>query len=160
MASDERAVLSELIGRALAWQDAHASFDQAVAGLALGLRGRRPSGMPHSPWEVVEHIRIAQHDILDFCRNANYEEMKWPDESWPGDPAPPSAEAWDASLAAFHRDVKALQDLASDSTVDLFATIPHGSGQTYLRELILVIDHTAYHVGELVAIRRMLDSWP
>jgi uncharacterized damage-inducible protein DinB len=158
-AGHERSGISSAIGKALAWHDAHVDFDDAVHGLAAALRGQRPAGMPHSPWEIVEHIRIAQHDILDFCRNRNYAEMKWPDEYWPPNPAPPSAAAWDASIAAFHRDLKALQDLAADPVVDLFAAIPHGSGQTYLRELILVIDHNAYHVGELVSIRRMLGAW-
>jgi uncharacterized damage-inducible protein DinB len=155
----DRADIVKVLGKALAWHDAHVDFDAAVEGLAPGLRGQRPHGMPHSPWEIVEHIRIAQHDILDFCRNPKYEEMKWPEEYWPPDPAPGSPAAWDASIAAFHRDLTALQDLAADEDIDLFATIPHGSGQTYLRELVLVIDHNAYHVGELVAIRRMLGAW-
>lgn len=154
-----RSDISSVVGKALAWQDAHVDFDHAVDGLAADLRGRRPAGMPHSPWEIVEHIRITQHDILDFCRNPNYAEMKWPDDYWPPTPAPPSSAAWGASIAAFHRDVTALQALAADPEVDVFAAIPHGSGQTYLRELILVLDHNAYHVGELVAIRRMLGGW-
>jgi hypothetical protein len=148
-----------IISRALGWQDAHLDFDGAVKGLPARLRGERPAGMPHSPWQIVEHIRIAQHDILDFCRNPHYEEMKWPDDYWPPDPAPPSAPAWEASIAGFHRDLEALQALAADPAIDLLASIPHGSGQTYLRELILVIDHNAYHVGELVAIRRLLGAW-
>lgn len=152
--------LSAFISQALGWHDAHVDFDGAVNGLPANLRGQRPPGMPHSPWQIVEHIRIAQHDILDFCRNPHYEEMKWPDDYWPADPAPPSASAWDASIAGFHRDLEALQALAADPAIDLFANIPHGSGQTYLRELILVIDHNAYHVGELVTIRRLLGAWP
>jgi uncharacterized damage-inducible protein DinB len=151
--------ISSVVGPALAWQDAHVNFDRAVDGLAADVRGRRPTGMPHSVWEIVEHIRIAQHDILDFCRNPHYAEMKWPDDYWPRTPAPPSAIAWDDSIAAFHRDLTALQELAADPETDLFAAIPHGSGQTCFRELILVIDHTAYHVGELVTIRRMLGAW-
>ncbi|HJR58733.1 MAG TPA: DinB family protein [Vicinamibacterales bacterium] len=152
--------LSDVISRGLSWHDAHVDFDGAVAGLPAGLRGQRPAGMPHSPWQIVEHLRIAQHDILDFCRNPHYAEMQWPADYWPADPAPPSAAAWEASLAALHRDRRALQDLATDPKLDLFAAIPHGSGQTYLRELLLVIDHNAYHVGELVTIRRMLGAWP
>jgi hypothetical protein len=158
--TDQRSAVSSVIGRALAWREAHADFDQALDGLAVDLRGRRPPGMPHSPWEIVEHIRIAQHDILDFCRNPHYAEMNWPNDYWPPDPAPSSATAWQASIAAFHRDLKALQDLAVEPELDLFATIPHGSGQNYFRELILIIDHNAYHLGELVAIRRMLGAWP
>jgi uncharacterized damage-inducible protein DinB len=157
--ADARPGIASVLGTALSWQDAHVNFDDAVEGLAAGLRGKRPAGMPHSPWEIVEHIRVAQHDILDFCRNADYAEMKWPADYWPPTPAPPTEGAWDASIAAYHRDLTALQDLAADRAVDLFASIPHGSGQTYLRELILVVDHTAYHVGELVTIRRMLGAW-
>lgn len=156
---NSRSALASLLANALAWKDAHANFDRAVEGLPANLRGTRPPGMPYSPWELVEHIRIAQHDILDFCVNANYEEMKWPDDYWPSNPAPPTPTAWDESLAAYHRDLMALQELAHDTGFDLFATIPHGSGQTYLREIVLVIDHTAYHVGELVAVRRMLGAW-
>jgi uncharacterized damage-inducible protein DinB len=147
------------VRKALGWHDAHVNLDQAVEDLPAELRGQRPPRMPHSPWEIVEHIRIAQHDILDFCRNPDYAEMKWPDDYWPRDPAPSSPGTWDASIAAFHHDLKALQDLATDPAIDPFAAIPHGSGQTYLRELILVLDHNAYHVGELVTIRRMLGAW-
>ena len=157
--SDTQAQLGKALASALGWRDAHANFDQAVDGLEPELRGRRPPGMPHSPWEIVEHIRRAQHDILDFCLNADYTEQTWPDDYWPETPEPPGAQAWDESIAAFHRDLKALQDLAADPERDLFAKIPHGSGQTYLRELVLVIDHTAYHVGELVTIRRLLGAW-
>jgi len=147
------------LARALGWHDAHVDLDRAVAGLAPELRGRRPPGLAHSAWEIVEHIRIAQHDIFDFCVNASYAEMKWPDEYWPPTPAPPSPSAWDASLAAYRRDLQAMQDLASRADLDLFAKIPHGSGQTYLREIVLVIDHNAYHVGELVTLRRLLGAW-
>lgn len=157
--ANARTSIASVLGRALGWKDAHVNFDDAVEGLAVNLRGKRPAGMPHSPWEIVEHIRVAQHDILDFCRNANYAEMKWPDDYWPSTPEPPSDSAWDLSIAAFHRDLTALQELAADPGADLFANIPHGSGQTYLRELILAIDHNAYHVGELVTIRRMLGAW-
>ena len=152
--------LRQQLSKALAWHDARVDFEGAVKGLSARVRGRRPSGVPHSPWEIVEHLRRAQHDILDFCVNPRYSEMKWPDDYWPRDPAPPSDAAWRASIQAFRRDQKSLQALAANRKVDLFAPIPHGSGQTYLRELVLVIDHTAYHVGELVAVRRMLGAWP
>jgi hypothetical protein len=159
MTLDARSSIATVVKKALAWQDAHANFDRALEGLPAGQRGERPPRMPHSPWEIVEHIRLAQHDILDFCRNANYAEMTFPDDYWPPTPAPPSADAWDASIAAYHRDLKDLENLADDAAIDLFAPVPHGSGQTYLRELILVIDHNAYHVGELVAIRQALGAW-
>jgi hypothetical protein len=104
-------------------------------------------------------MRISQHDILDFCVNPEYEERRWPQDYWPAAAEPPDAASWDASVAGFRRDREALGRLAEDAAVDLFARIPHGSGQTYLRELLLVADHTAYHVGQLVVVRRCLDAW-
>ena len=150
-------VVRELVAKLLAWEDAHVGFDAAVAGIGEQDRGRRAAA--HSPWELVEHIRIAQHDILDFSRNRNYEEMEWPKDYWPPTPAPPSAAAWDESLAAFRRDRDALKQMALDASVDLTQKIPHGDGQTYLRELLLVADHTAYHVGQLVMVRQALGIW-
>jgi uncharacterized damage-inducible protein DinB len=144
--------------RILDWEDAHASFDSAIAGLPAPLRGKTPPGWAHSPWQLLEHIRICQHDILDFARNPKYVEMAMADY-WPPSAAPPSAKAWSASVAAVRRDRTALKRLAADRRIDLFARIPHGSGQTYLRELLLVADHNAYHVGQLVALRRALGEW-
>ena len=149
----------ELLARALAWGDAHATFEDAVADIPADLRGRQPENVPYSPWQLVEHLRITQRDILEFCVNAEYQEMKWPDDYWPPSVAPPSAEAWDESILAFNRDRQKLQKLAADTSVDLEASIPHGDGQTYMRELVLVIDHSAYHVGQLVLVRRLLGLW-
>ena len=150
------------IARSLDWGEAHADFDQAIAGLAPELRGRRVDGLPHSAWEILEHLRIAQHDILDFARNPKYGEMKWPDEYWPASAEPPSAKAWDESVAQFSRDRDAVKALATDATIDLAAGIPHGDkpAHTYLRSVLLVIDHNAYHVAELVVLRRLLGAWP
>jgi hypothetical protein len=153
------ASLRDLLGKMLEWQDAHASFDTAVADLPADLRGKQPVGLPYSPWQLVEHLRLAQHDILDFCVNPNYTEMNWPDDYWPASPAPPSPDAWDASIEAFRRDRRALQQIAADSKVELTARIPHGKGQTFLREIVLAADHAAYHVGQLVAVRRLLGAW-
>jgi hypothetical protein len=147
------------LAAALDWRDAHAGFDAVVADLPVGLRGRVPEGLPYSPWQLVEHLRLAQADILDFCRNPEYEEQTWPDDYWPKAPAPPSPGAWDESIAGFRRDREALQAIARDEKIDLFARIPHGTGQTYLRELLLVLDHTAYHVGQLIVVRRLLGAW-
>jgi hypothetical protein len=152
--------LRDHLVRLLGWHDAHVDFDAAIAGLPPELRATRPPGLLHSPWELLEHLRIAQWDILDFCRNADYSELKWPEGYWPASPEPPTAEAWDESVEAFRRDREELARLARDETVELFARIPHGSGQTYLRELLLVADHNAYHVGELVTVRRLLGAWP
>jgi hypothetical protein len=153
------AALREHLKRLLDWEDAHAGFEAAVTGWPAALRDRVPDNLPYSGWQILEHLRITQHDILDFCVNRDYEEMKWPDEYWPKAPAPPSADAWEASITAFKADRAKLQQLALDTSVDLFATIPHGNGQTYLRELLLVADHTAYHVGELIVLRRLLGAW-
>jgi hypothetical protein len=108
---------------------------------------------------LVEHLRLAQHDILDFCVNPEYEEMTWPDDYWPRQPAPPSAKAWDESLAAYRADLAKMQALVRDPAIDLFARVPQGTGQTYLREALLVADHTAYHVGQIVLVRRQLGIW-
>jgi hypothetical protein len=131
-----------------------------VANLPVDARGRTPAGLPYSPWQLLEHLRIAQHDILDFCRNPDYRELSWPDDYWPAAAAPPFAAAWDESIRQFREDRAALQALARDSAVDLGARIPHGTGQTYLRELLLAADHAAYHVGELIVVRRLLGAWP
>jgi hypothetical protein len=154
------AALRDGLAKALGWGEARTTFDDAVAGLPAELRGRAPAGLPYSAWQLVEHIRIAQHDILDFARNPGYQEMKWPDDYWPKAPAPPSDAAWDESVRRFRDDRAALEALAREGSIDLEATIPHGSGQTYLREILLVLDHTAYHVGELVVVRRLLGAWP
>jgi uncharacterized damage-inducible protein DinB len=158
MPTDEK-VLRTLLRKLLDWEDAHVGFDTAVAGIPPRLRGRRPAGAPHSAWELVEHIRLAQADILDFCVNPDYKEQRWPDDYWPSSRAPTSDAAWKKSLAQFRRDRRALQRLAADETLDLSVTIPHGSGQTYLREIVLAADHTAYHVGQLVLLRQQLGIW-
>jgi uncharacterized damage-inducible protein DinB len=151
--------LRALVSKLLDWEDAHVSFDTAVDGIPAQSRGARRDGVPHSPWQLLEHLRICQNDILEFCRNPDYVERKFEDY-WPRTVEPPTASAWDKSVAAFRSDRNALKDLAADPAVDLFAAIPHGSGQTYLRELMLVADHNAYHVGQLVLLRRLVGAWP
>ena len=138
---------------------AHLNFDKAVAGLPAKLRGAKPAGMPHTPWRLIEHIRLAQWDILEFSRNAKHVSPEFPEGYWPQGNAPPNSKAWDASIKAFRRDLKAMEDLVDDPKTDLFARIPHGAGQTILREALLVADHNAYHLGQLVAVRRMLGAW-
>ena len=152
-------LLRELVARVLSWEDAHAGFEAAVKDLPVKLRGAQPGGLPYSPWQMLEHLRITQSDILDFCVNPDYKEMEWPKDYWPSATAPPSDAAWDASIRTFLRDREALAKLAADTSIELGARIPHGSGQTYLRELMLAADHNAYHVGQLVLIRRLLGSW-
>ena len=145
------------LAKLLDWKEAHVGFDAAVEGLPADIRGRRPNELPHSPWELLEHLRITQHDILDFCVNPAYEEMHWPDDYWPSS-SQPTAEQWDKSIKDFRADREAMKRLAAEA--DLFAKIPHGTGQTYLREILLVADHTTYHVGQLVAVRQLLGAWP
>ena len=153
------AALREQLARFQDWREAHADFDAAVAGLPANLRGMAPPGLPYSPWQLVEHLRLTQADILEFCRNVDYVEQQWPDDYWPKSAAPPDDQAWDRSLAAFQSDREALQKMIQDPACDLFAKIPAGNGQTFLREFLLVADHTAYHVGQLVAVRRLLGAW-
>ncbi len=148
----------EQLSAMLTWRDAHVGFDKAIDGIPVEARGKRPSGLPYSAWQLLEHIRVAQHDILDFCRNPDYEELNWPDDYWPHSPEPPDAAAWDESVRQFREDRAAMQKIATDEQ-DLLARIPHGNGQTYLREVLLVADHNAYHVGELVLLRRLLGTW-
>ena len=143
----------------LDWRGAHAGFGAAVKGIPPKLRGAVPPGWEYSAWQLVAHIRIAQRDILDFCVAKTYREKTWPDDYWPASRAPRPAGAWTGSIAAYRRDVAALQRLARDRRVDLSAAVPRGQGQTYLREILLVADHTAYHVGQLIALRRTLGIW-
>lgn len=149
-----------IVASSLDWHQAHATFDDAVAGLAAELRGRRPEPYPHSAWELVEHIRFTQADLVSFMQNASYTAPKWPDGYWPSEPAPPTPKAWDESIAAVRRDCEKLQAITTRSTLDLTTTIPWGDGQTYLRTILVAVDHTAYHVGQLIAVRLMLGAWP
>ena len=148
----------EQLAAVLTWQDAHATFDRAIEGIPVEARGKRPAGLPYSAWQLLEHMRVAQRDILEFCRNPDYEELNWPDDYWPHSHEPPDERAWEESIRQFHEDLAAVQQLTRE-TPDLMAKIPHGNGQTYLREVLLVADHNAYHVGELVLLRRLLGSW-
>jgi hypothetical protein len=153
------AILRTQLVSLLQGSEAHADFEKAVKGLPASLRGKRPEGVDHSPWELVEHLRIAQSDILEFSRNADYKSLEWPKEYWPTDPAPADDAAWDKSIKTFRDDLKALCDLVTDKSTDLFAKIPHGDGQTILREVLLAADHNAYHVGQLILVRKLLGDW-
>ena len=146
--------------RVLDWEEAHVSFDKAVDGIPVEKRGTRPAGFQHSAWQLLEHIRIAQKDILDFCVDTDYRHsLTWPDDYWPRDPAPSNGEAWTESIASYHRSRDALKQVAR-GVKDLTATVPTGKGaQTYLRAILLAADHAAYHVGQLVAVRRALGAW-
>jgi hypothetical protein len=157
--TEERALRAQ-VAKLLDWEDAHVGFNKTVKGIAPRFRGVVPDGLPYSAWQLVEHLRIAQADILEFCRRSGYREKTWPDDYWPPSPLPAGHSAWARSIAGFRRDLKALQRLARDPKIDLFATIPHGSGQTYLRELLLAASHNDYHIGQIVVVRRALGIWP
>jgi hypothetical protein len=144
------------LSRLLERSEAHAGFDAVVADVAPDMRGVRPAGLPHSAWELLEHIRLAQRDILDFCQDGPYPERAWPDEYWPSTPEPPSAAAWDESVAAVKRDREELQGLIADPSVDLVGIVPHGTTQTYLREVLVAADHNAFHLGQLTLVKRLL----
>jgi len=151
--------LRDHLVRLLDWEEAHVGFDTAVDGIPPDKRGARAKGSDHSPWQLLEHMRLAQDDILDFCINLNYtHSLKWPDDYWPA-PAPSNDAAWSESVASVIRSRERLKALARD-VPDLTAKVPTGKGnQTYLRAILLVADHTAYHVGQLVAVRRALGIW-
>jgi len=140
--------------------NAHAKFEDLTAGIPPKLLGERPAGLPHSLWMLLEHLRIAQWDILEFSRNTKHASPKWPEEYWPKTEKPPSTADWNASIKKFRQDLKAMQDLVKDPRTDLFARIPWGDGQTVLREALLVADHNAYHLGQMLDVRRLLRVWP
>jgi hypothetical protein len=138
---------------------AHLNFDDAVRDVPVDIRGKRPKGASHSPWEVLEHLRIAQWDILEFSRNPKHVSPEFPTGYWPAAPAPPDEKAWDQSVEAFRAGLRAMAALVADESTDLFAQLPHGDGQTILREALLVADHNAYHLGQFVLLRRLAGAW-
>ncbi|MGA7928322.1 MAG: DinB family protein [Candidatus Sulfotelmatobacter sp.] len=138
---------------------AHARFDDVVKDMPEELRGVKPSGLPHSAWMLLDHLRLAQWDILEFSRTSKYRSPEWPRGYWPKTEAPPSTAAWNRSVQQFRNDLKAMQDLVANPKTDLYARIPWGDGQTILREALLLADHNAYHLGQLVDVRRLLGAW-
>lgn len=138
---------------------AHLDFDAAIKDMPAHLQGKRPDGSPHSPWELLEHLRIAQWDILEFMRNPKHISPEFPAGYWPATPAPPDEKAWSKSVKAFHADHEAIIAITGDPSTNLYAKIPHGDGQTILREILLVADHNSYHLGQLVLARRLLEAW-
>lgn len=152
---------SEIVASSLDGEEAHIKLENAAAKLPEELRGKRPPGAAHSAWEVLEHIRIAQWDLLEFCRNEKYEQtLKWPEDYWPKSPAPPDAKSWNDSVATIKKDRDALKALLVKMGDASTGKIPWGAGQTYLRTILLAVDHTAYHTGELMTVRRMLGVLP
>lgn len=158
-AADRDRILREQLVTLLTGGNAHAGFEDAVKGFPPELRGKTPRGAEHSPWQLLEHLRIAQWDILEFSRDARHKSPRWPEEYWPATAKPPDEKAWDKSVRAFRRDLKAMCGLVTDPATDLCAPIPHGTGQSVLREALLAADHNAYHVGQLILVRRLLGAW-
>jgi hypothetical protein len=156
---DSQRALRDHVLYVLGGGGAHAGFERAVEGMPAALCGAKPQGAPHSAWELLEHMRIAQLDILEFSRNPGHVSPDWPRGYWPASLAPPDPEAWGRSAEQFRADLEAMRTLVADPATDLFARIPRGDGQTVLREALLVADHNAYHVGELVFLRRVLGAW-
>jgi hypothetical protein len=147
-------VLDLLRGR-----NAHADFETVMTDFPSRLRGVKPVGVAHSGWQLLEHMRTAQWDILEFSRDAKHKSPAWPEGYWPKTEGPPTAASWNNSLRSFRADLKAMAKLVGDKKTDLFAKIPHGTGQTILREALLAADHNAYHLGQMVALRRLLGAW-
>ena len=139
---------------------AHLDFEAAIADLPEAMRGKRPESIPYSPWMLVEHMRICQWDILEFSTKADHLSPEFPTGYWPADESPPNESAWGTSIEDFRRDLDKMKQLVADPSTDLFAPIRHGDGQTILREALLIADHNAYHVGQLVVVRRALGVWP
>ena len=140
--------------------NAHAPLEKVVAGMALKLQGTVPDGLPYSAWQLLEHLRISQADMLEFCNSKNYREKKWPDDYWPKNSAPPNSRAWSGSVRQIEADREQFIRLISNAKVDLFVPIAWGQGQTLFHEACLIIDHNAYHLGEIVTVRRLLGAWP
>jgi hypothetical protein len=139
---------------------AHIKFDEVVADIPLKVRGQKPAGLPHSPWMLLEHLRIAQRDILEFSRSAKHVSPQWPEGYWPRTDTPAGPAAWNESVKNFRRDLKVMEDLVKNPKTDLFVRIPWGDGQTILREALLLADHNAYHLGQMLDARRLLGAWP
>jgi hypothetical protein len=158
MAKQETVSLRKHLADLLNMKGAHVNLDAALAGFPVELRGVKPQGAPHSAWQLLEHMRLAQEDILDFSRNPKYKDKNFPADYWPASEAPPSARAWDKSVAQFQKDLQEMQELIADTKHDLLAKIPHGTGQTLLREAMLVADHNSYHLGQLMFLRKMLQA--
>lgn len=139
---------------------AHVAPEKALAGFPVGLAGSLPAGAPHTPWQLLEHLRLAQWDILEFSRRRDHVSPEFPAGYWPPSAAPPTEAAWHESAAGFLADLQAMRDLVASPATDLHAAIPWGEGQTVLREVLLVADHNAYHLGQLVLVRQLLGCWP
>ncbi len=159
MPTDSQKSLRDHVLYLLRGGGAHLSFDKAIEGIPPHLRGAKCDPVPHTPWRLLEHLRIAQWDILQFTLDPGHQSPDWPDGYWPDGDTPPDDAAWDRVVAAYRTDNEAMQALVADPTTDLLAPLPHGDGQTVLREALLAADHAAYHLGQLLVVRRLLGCW-
>lgn len=157
MANDKQ--LRQQLMKMIDWHEAHVDLQAAVNDLAPELRGRVPEGLPYSAWQLLEHIRLALWDIVEFSRDAGHKSPEWPEGYWPKSAAPPDPGAWDKSVKAIQGHVEEIRKLIGEPNRDLLAPLPHGSGQTLFRQVVLIIDHNAYHVGQLVLVRKALGAW-
>ena len=153
------ATIRESLAELLAGDQAHLNPALALSDLALELQGQRPAGLPYSPWELLEHLRLTQHDIVEFITNPDYQEPDFPAGYWPATASPPRAQAWQSSRQSFLAELDSLIQIAQDSSRDLEAMVPWGSGQTLMRELLLAADHNSYHLGQMVILRRLLGTF-
>lgn len=151
--------LRELILEQLTGRNAHVDFDRSIQSLNIKEIGIRPEKLPHSIWELVEHIRIAQHDIVAFSRNPEYQSPSWPDEYWPSSQEPAGRKEWEQTVDAVHKDHQVMVELIKDPGNDLLKPLEHGDGQTLFREAMLIVDHNAYHIGQIVQVRKYLGNW-
>ena len=156
--SKDKTVRTQL-AKIIAKSEAHATLEKALKDLPADKRGIAPYGLPYSIWQLVDHIRIAQHDLLEFSKNPNHKSPKWPDEYWAKEAAPADEKAWADCLQQITADRDAMIALINDEAADLYQPIPHGGGQTILREALLVIDHVGYHTAEIIVLRRLLGAW-
>jgi DinB superfamily len=161
-AKDDQAPLREQLIALLRGGQAHTTFDEAVKDLPVKLRGTVPPNLPYSAWQLLEHLRIAQLDIINFSAppTGGYQPMQWPEDYWPKSPEPPTDKSWDQSIAAIRSDLKRFEAIIENPASDLYKTFRWGDGQNLLREALLLADHNAYHLGELVVLRRFLNAWP
>jgi len=156
---DAEKQLRQQLAKFIDWQEAHADLTSAVENFPAELRGRVPAGVPYSGWQLLEHMRLALWHLVEFCRDTRHQSPPWPEGYWPKAAAPPNDEAWEQSVKAIRKSLEEMRKLINDPKQDLFAPLPGGSGQTLLREALLAADHNAYHLGQLVLVRKALGSW-
>ena len=160
MSTDDRdQSLRDHVVKLLQGGGAHANLDKALGELPAELRGAKAPGLPHTVWQLLEHIRIAQWDILEFSRDKDHVSPEFPKGYWSDTAAPPDAAAWDKSVETVHKDLNAIQDLVADPKTDLHAKLPWGDGQTVLREALVLADHNSYHVAQIIGVRQVLGAW-